>query len=272
MDPIKRFKSDFGITLLELIVGLLLAGMVTTAMGQFYVSQHYHLNQQMDASDVQQNLRSALQELTDQLRMAGYGMPSDMDPIVAYNTNPDTVLFYYRKSPTSRAELTQNMANTLEKLHCNGFNLSEFKNNTWAYIFDPTSKSGEFFYMSNVDNGTKEITHPIMPLTKAYPNNSELIAVEIFKYYVDRTDAAHPNLVRSRQGEGAVVFSEGIDSLQLSYQLTSGVWTDAPPAGRLIRSVQISMSAVGKGDTDGVLHGARHRSLSSQVDIRNLAM
>lgn len=272
MDLKNTLRSNLGVTLLELIVGLLLASIVMSAVAQFYISQHYHVNQQMDVSDVQQNLRSAMQEITDQLRMAGYGMPSDMDPIVAYNTNPDTVMFFYRKSPTSRAELTANMPNKLEELHCDAFDLSEFKNNTWAYIFDAGSKSGEFFYMSNVDNATKRITHPLMPLSKQYPTGSEVIAVEIFKYYVDRTDPARPALIRSRQGEGAVIFSEGIDSLQFSYQLTSGVWSDAPAVGRLVRSVQITMDAVGKGDQDGVLKGARHRSLSTQVNIRNLAM
>lgn len=265
-------RRERGITLLELIVGLLLASIVASAVAQFYVSQHYHVNQQRDVSDVQQNLRSAMQEITEQLRMAGYGMPSDMDPIVAYNTNPDTVMFYYRKSPTSRAELSVNMPSALDELQCDGFDLTEFKANTWAYIFDPNAKSGEFFYMSGVDNSTQRIAHTINPLSKAYPSGSEVLAVEIYKYYLDRTDPARPNLVRSRQGEGAVVFSEGIDSLQFSYQLTSGAWSDAPAAGRLIRSVQITMGAVGDNDAEGAVGGTRHRSLTTQVNIRNLAL
>jgi prepilin-type N-terminal cleavage/methylation domain-containing protein len=265
-------RREAGFTLLELLVGLALASIVVSAVAQFYITEHYNLTQQMDVADVQQNLRSALQEMTEQIRMAGYGLPRDMDPIVAVNANPDSILFYYRKSQTSHAELTQNMANTLDIIRCNGFDLSEFRDHSWAYIFDAAAKSGEFFYMSDVDNATKEIAHPLMPLSKSYPSGSEVIAVEILRYYLDRTDPAHPNLVRSRQGEGAVVFSEGIDSLQFRYQLTSGVWTDAPAAGRLVRAVRISVSALGKGDTDGVLKGTRHRSLSSQVNIRNLAM
>ena len=268
----RKLRGQSGVTLLELLVGAALATIVVSAVTQFYVTEHYSLNQQMDASEVQQNLRSALQEMTDQIRMAGYGLPRDMDPVVARNANPDSILFYYRKSETSRAELSQAMANPLDPLRCVGFDLTEFKSNTWAYIFDHAAKSGEFFYMSSVDNGSQEITHPLVPLTKSYPSGSEVIAVEIIRYYIDRTVPAHPNLMRSRQGEGAVVFSEGVDSLQFSYQLTSGVWTDAPGAGRLVRAVRVSLSALGKGDTDGVLQGARHRRLSTQVNIRNLAM
>lgn len=269
----RKRLGQSGVTLLEMLVGAVLASIVVSAVANFYITEHHTLNQQLDTSEVQQNLRSALQEMTDQIRMAGYGLPRDMDPVVALNANPDSILFYYRKSETSRAELTQAMANTLDPLRCNGFDLSEFNDNTWAYIYDAGAKAGEFFYMSDVDNGTKQITHPLVPFTKAYPNGSEVIAVEIIRYYIDRTNAAHPNLMRSRQGEGAVVFSEGVDSLQFSYQLTSGVWTDAPVAGRLVRAVKVSLSALGKINTDGVLQGSsRHRKLSTQVNIRNLAM
>jgi len=259
-------------TVLELIVGVLLAGLVLSAMTQFYVTQHYHVNQQMDVADVQQNLRSAMQEMTEQLRMAGYGMPDQMDPIVASNTNPDTVQFFYRKSPTSEGLLVTDMASPLDALDLTGYDLSEFQDNTWSYIFDPGTTSGEFCYMSSVDQGTSEIDHSIMPLSKSYPAGSRVIAVEIYKYYLDVSDSTNPTLVRSRQGEGAVVFSEGIDSLDISYQLTTGTWTDAPAAGRLVRSVQITMGAVGKGDIDGPVDGERHRLLTNRVNVRNLAM
>lgn len=265
-------RGQTGVTLIELLIGAALASLVVSAVTQFYVKEHYGLTQQMDASEVQQNLRSAMTEMTDQIRMTGYGLPRDMDPIVAKNSNPDTVLFYYRKTETSRAELTQAMGNSLDPLRCAGFDLTDFKNNTWAYIFDHATKSGEFFYMSTVDNGSKEITHPLVPLTRNYPVGAEVIAVEIIRYYIDRTTPSRPNLMRSRQGEGAVVFSEGVDSLQFSYQLTSGVWQDAPAAGRLVRAVRVSLCALGKGDLDGVLKGQRTRQLSTQVNIRNLAM
>ena len=268
----KMLRGQSGVTLIELLIAAALASLVVTAVTQFYVKEHYGLTQQMDASEVQQNLRSAVQEMTDQIRMTGYGLPRDMDPVVAKNSNPDTILFYYRKNDSSMAELTQAMANPLDPLRCVGFNLADFKNNTWAYIFDPTTKSGEFFYMSSVDHGTQEITHPLGTLTKSYPVGSEVIALEIISYYIDRTTPTKPTLMRSRQGEGAVVFSEMVDSLQFSYQLTSGVWQDAPAAGRLVRAVKVSLCALGKGDTDGVLKGERVRKLSTQVNIRNLAM
>jgi hypothetical protein len=257
---------------MELLLTLLMGSLVVTAVTKFYVNQHYHVNQQMDVTDVQQNLRAAMQEMTDQIRMAGYGMPAAMDPILAFNTNPDTIMFFYRRSPTSQAVLTQDMGDQTDDLVCTGYDLSEFRTNTWAYIFDPSSNTGEFFYMSSVDDGADEINHSITPLSKAYGTGSLVIAVEVMKYFVDQTDAANPRLMRNRQGEGTVVFSEGIDSLQLSYQLTSGVWSDAPVAGRLVRSVQITLGAVGRGDVDGVVQGARRRSLTTRVNVRNLAM
>ena len=107
MKRTRTLTDQRGFTLLELILTLLMGTIVVGAVTQFYVSQHYHLTQQMSVADLQQNLRSAVQELTDNLRMAGYGMPSGMDPIIAANTNPDTVQFFFRKSPTSQVLLHQ---------------------------------------------------------------------------------------------------------------------------------------------------------------------
>jgi prepilin-type N-terminal cleavage/methylation domain-containing protein len=265
-------RREGGFTLIELLMTLFMGSLVVAAVTKFYVSQHYHLNQQMDVADVQQNLRSAMQEMTDQIRMAGYGMPNAMDPILASNTNPDTIMFFYRRTPTSQAELTQDMATPTDDLVCTGYDLSEFRPNTWSYVFDPSTNTGEFFYMSAVDDGADQIRHTISPLSKSYGSGSLVIAVEVLKYFVDLTDAANPRLMRSRQGEGTVVFSEGIDSLEFSYQLTTGAWSDAPVAGRLIRSVQITLGAVGRGDVDGVVQGARHRTLTTRVNVRNLAL
>jgi hypothetical protein len=213
-----------------------------------------------------------MQEISDQIRMAGYGLPTAMDPIVASNTDPDSVLFFYRRTPTSQVELTQDMTDVTEDLHCAGHDLSEFRPATWSYIFDPSTNTGEFFYMQDVDDDADWIRHTVSPLSKLYAAGSQVYAVEIFRYYLDRSDAANPVLVRSRQGEGPVVFSEGIDSLEFEYLLTNGTWTGTPPAGRLIRAVKITMCAVGRGDEDGVLHGQRHRRLTARVNIRNLAM
>jgi len=265
-------RSQSGFTLLELIITLLMGTIIVGSLTQFYISQHYQVTQQMDVAEVQQSLRAAMTEVTDQLRMAGYGMPSAMDPIVAANSNPDTILFFYRRTPDSRAELNIDMADPLAELDCTGFDLSDFQNSTWAYIFDPTSNTGEFFYMSSINQGSSEIRHPLMPLSKSYPQGSEVIAVEIYRYYLDQTDAQNPVLVRSRQGEGAVVYAEGIDSLQFSYQLTSGAWSDAPANGRLIRAVQIRMVAIGRDDSEGVVGGVRQRALTNRVNIRNLGL
>jgi prepilin-type N-terminal cleavage/methylation domain-containing protein len=272
MKTTARPRDDRGFTLLELIVTLFAATIVVGAVMQFYVSQHYHVNQQMEVADLQQNLRAAMQEISDQLRMAGYGLPTAMDPIIASNTDPDSVQFFYRRTPTSQAELTQDMTDVTEDLYCVGHDLCDFSSSTWAYIFDPSTNTGEFFYMTAVDDAGDRIRHTTTPLSKAYATGSEVYAVEIFKYYVDRSDPVNPVLVRSRQGEGPVVFSEGIDSLEFEYLMPTGAWSHAPPAGRLVRAVRITVTAVGRSNTDGVLDGPRQRRLTSRVNIRNLAM
>lgn len=268
-----RILSNRGITIMELMITMLIGSLVTTAAVQFYISQHHHVIQQRDVSDVQQNLRASMQEITDNVRMAGYGMPTWLDPIVASDTNPDSIQLFYMNRPTGRASIEHPMPNTSAELRLDGHDLSAFTDGMWAYIYDPATEVGEFFLMTKVQYAAQHIQHNTMPLSQAYPRGSIVIAVESYKYYVDNSDTLNPVLIRDRLGEGPQVFSESINDLQFSYHLADGSWSNAPPFGRLIRAVNVNVDAVGNVDEHGVLQGERRtRSLTARVKIRNLGL
>lgn len=267
-----RIRNDRGMTIMELMITLLIGSIVTTSAVQFYVTQHHHVIQQRDVSDVQQNLRASMQEITDNVRMAGYGMPTWLDPIVASNTNPDTIQIFYMNLPMGKVGIEHDMPRPSAELRLDGHDLSAFVADMWAYIYDPATQTGEYFLMTHVQYGSQHIQHRTMTLSKAYDSGAVVIAVESFKYYVDNSDTLNPVLIRDRLGEGPQIFSEAIEDLQFSYHLADGSWTDSPPFGRLIRAININVDAVGEGDEHGVLKGKRRRSLSARVKIRNLGM
>lgn len=263
---------DRGVTLIELMIALLAGGLILTALTRFYVSQHYVVTEQMSVAELQQGLRASMQEISEQIRMIGYGMPPGMDPLVASNGNPDTIQFYYQLSPTSRVELQEDMADPNAELRCSGLDVTEFTSHHWCYIWDNAANTGEFVYLSAVDYGTGYLYHSLQPLSRAYPAGSEVIALEIYRYYVDRTDSLNPVLMRSRQGEGAAVFSEKIQDLQLRYLQTNGVWADVPIAGRLVRAVEITLVARDDHADHTIVQDRRERTLTTRVEVRNLAL
>jgi len=69
----KNLKNQKGITLVELLIGALISIIIVSAVLGFYITQHNHWLVQEEISDMQQNSRALLDELTRYVRKAGYG-------------------------------------------------------------------------------------------------------------------------------------------------------------------------------------------------------
>jgi type IV pilus assembly protein PilW len=95
-----------GITLIELLVGLVICGLVTAGIYRVFVAQSRAYNVQDQVVEVQQNVRSAMEILLRDLRMAGYDNDSINSAITITNPiatplsdNAITVSYeYYEKS------------------------------------------------------------------------------------------------------------------------------------------------------------------------------
>ncbi|MFH1337147.1 MAG: prepilin-type N-terminal cleavage/methylation domain-containing protein [Candidatus Zixiibacteriota bacterium] len=89
---LKRLKNQRGMTLVEILI----AGILTLIVGgvalEFYASQHNQWLAQTDVSDMQQNIRTLLDELTTNIRSAGYGIMTG-HPRIQLTSNTLT-LFY----------------------------------------------------------------------------------------------------------------------------------------------------------------------------------
>jgi prepilin-type N-terminal cleavage/methylation domain-containing protein len=66
------FKNESGITLLELLVALIIFGIVTGGSYRFFVAQSKAYTVQDQVVEIQQNIRSAMEILLRDLRMAGF--------------------------------------------------------------------------------------------------------------------------------------------------------------------------------------------------------
>jgi prepilin-type N-terminal cleavage/methylation domain-containing protein len=66
--------KEQGLTLIELLIGLIVLGIVTSATFKFYSAQHELYLAQADIADRQGNLRYATDEIGRSIRNAGYGV------------------------------------------------------------------------------------------------------------------------------------------------------------------------------------------------------
>jgi len=96
-------KNHSGFTLIEILVSLFLTGVIAATAFEFYVSMHNQTLAQDEISEMQQNARACIIDITKTLRMAGFkvgahapfSISGDSLYIFFSDTQPvDTVLYY----------------------------------------------------------------------------------------------------------------------------------------------------------------------------------
>ena len=68
-------RNEPGFTLIEILIALAIAGIISTAIYNLYISQSRIYTQQEQVSDMQQNARVAMDIISRHVRMAGFGKP-----------------------------------------------------------------------------------------------------------------------------------------------------------------------------------------------------
>jgi type II secretory pathway pseudopilin PulG len=90
----KKIKTSGGFTLAELLIGVILTGLITTAGFKFYVSMHNSSISQQEVTDIQQTSRACLDDISKTLRMAGYKIGSH----IPYLVNGDSLYVFFNGS------------------------------------------------------------------------------------------------------------------------------------------------------------------------------
>jgi prepilin-type N-terminal cleavage/methylation domain-containing protein len=264
-------KNEQGLTLIEFLVALVITGVVVSAGYGLYLNQHQGWIIQEQISSMQQNARAAMHELETRIRMAGYGIPGGFQPIYAADADPDTITVIFRNEFGCEATIEQDMSDPSSELRCDGQDVSCFDETTWAYVCDPSTDTGELFYITGVQLASSRIQHT-SPLSRAYPQGSVVMYVDLYKFYIDTADANHPNLMVQREDNRSYVYAEDIEDLQFRYGLANGVFVDVPPSASVVREVLTTLTARTERRDLQFAGEYRRRTLASDVKVRNLGL
>ena len=252
--------------------GLALLGaataLVLSALFGVYINQHKNWMIQEDVTEIQQNARAAIDELTRQIRMAGNGLPLGLPGIQASNTNPDTITINYSSSGC-QAPIEHAMPLPSSELRCDGHDISCFHDSQYVYIFSPDSGGGEFFEITEVQVAAYHIQHNTTSLSRLYPQGSIVLQMEQLKYYIDRSDTAHPNLMLKLPGQAAQVYAENVEDLQFQYTMKNGATVNLPAIVDDIRAVEITLVARSSRTDASFANQYRRRTFNSVVNLRN---
>lgn len=264
-----KLKKCSGITILEVLVAMSLMAVVTVGVFHVYLTQHKQYIMQDDISEIQQNVRVSVDELTRHIRMAGYDLPTGMDCILASNTNPDTITVRYRTDDCD-SYLASAMTQPSADLVC-ASDLSCFHDSDWVYVFEPDSGGGEFFEITHVESASKHLQHGTAALSRSYGKDAIVTKLDQIQFYVDKTtDPDHPRLMAKLPGKDPYIFADNITDLQFRYRMKNDSLLNVPDLTENVREVQISVTGrSNQPDPDFPSNPYRARNFATSVSLRN---
>lgn len=270
----KRLRNNAGLTLLEILIASVVGIIATAAAVELYIHQHKNWIIQENVSDLQQNGRAVIDEMSSKIRMAGYGVPEGLEAVISRQASgtadSDSITIVYLHEPVCTTSSIAPMTLPSDEIMCG--DVSSFETDQWCYIWDPNTKTGEFFMISGVQQSSNEIEHSTASLSTTYPANSKLYIFDVVRYFIDDwSDTAHPILMRQMHNDWPDIYADNISDLNIEYHLTDGTVVDTVNMSQYIRQVDIEVVARTKRE-DLLLEDYRYDTLRTSVQVRNLAL
>ena len=253
MTILRPIQDERGTSLVELMVASLVFSLVAASGMRFLVLQQQWAVRQEDTAEAQQQARAALDFMSRELALLGFGVPEDeagllkaTEQEVQFLANIDASIARFDQDATAgETRLTVVYINKKEK----------FEKGKTVSICGPDSCE----WHSLAKDGGSETLEINEGLSKAFPAGSSIQVVKQMQYSLKPADAARFNLNRSVDG-GANPVAEGLTSMSLEYLDGKG---SAAAALADIRRFRIRLTVPLPRNPE------KTRSLSSEVYLRN---
>jgi type IV pilus assembly protein PilW len=268
----EKKTQNYGFTLVELLVAMVISLVVMGAIYGTFKSQQDSFVIQDQVTAMQQNLRSAMYTMSRDIQMAGYitnfdsttYTTIDWDPSLAgnetirpliygrnnddgsgVNVKPGTdviVIVKASNDPADSRQLTGGDTVTATTLALSPFDLNL---DAAVYRFGVLVKSdlsrAEVFEISSKATNTLTFTNS---LQESYGNGDWVYRADVIIYKIDG-NANNPSLLRQNLGNdnGFQIIAENMDNLQLQYVLANGTTVDSPAQWADVRAVQVCLLA-----------------------------
>ena len=268
----KMIAGEAGMTIIEVLIASLIASFAIAAGLRAFINTNENHIIQDGVVHMQQNGRATVDELVGKIRQAGYKTPLGVQALFSWNADPDTIAIVFLREPACTATVSDDMPQPSAELKCTDSDLSRFEADTWAYIFDPTTETGEYFFITSVQAAAGHLQHNTAQLSKKYPAGSQIYVLDYLKYYVDKSsDSTHPTFMKSDNGEPAVIYADDITDMQIRYRMGNGTLLDTISVDRYVREVELTVVAR-TPKSDLFLNDFRYDTLTTSVMVRNFAL
>jgi len=269
-----------GMTLIELLVALVISGLLVGGVYRTFVSHQHTYTIQEQVVDMQQNARLAIHRMTRELRMAGFGGGGVNAWATFFSKGP--VYGAYNNVVNPGADATsvtvvegyQTLVPTTLSVNATSGDTSIFVND--ASSFDTGVR--QYISINGVEShritqiAGNEIRFPGWDkLTNDHLAGEKVYLVMAITYSRAQLPDGKWALLRDDHlGGGSQPVAENIESLQFAYFDANGNITANPPDIRMIQVNIVARTDQTDPDLAKVGDGFRRRTLSSNIQLRNL--
>jgi prepilin-type N-terminal cleavage/methylation domain-containing protein len=271
-------KTNRGITLTELLVGLAIFSLVIGGVYRLFTGQQKVYVVQDQVVDMQQNLRGAVNQMVKEIRMAGLGNLSMVLPVTfegkSFNNviNPDSpvngsiTILSGSEGICAIAAVTQFGQNQIQvSTLTDRWGNPLFETNNRKYV----SIGGiESHVITSIDNASKTITLSDTLLYN-HPVGTPVFCIRAITYQIGVENGVPTLKKDNNTGEGAQPLSDGIESLQFTYFDDNGNPTAVPANIRMVRITVTARADKPDPDFKGGDH-YRRRQVSSNIHLMNM--
>ncbi|MDH3237353.1 MAG: PilW family protein [Deltaproteobacteria bacterium] len=268
--------SEAGFTLVEVMTAMIILAIAMTAAYATFQFQHASFTVQNRVAEAQQNLRSVLEVMGRDIRLAGYGIPAAVNlPPGLLPTGDNTIrnirplnrttgadeiyiLYLYDMDaslPPTNAPLGMGAyANSLSVANVGGFargDLVLIRNDQSADMFEVTQVPVAPTLNFDV-GGSTNLYNSLTAHTpfSGYAGGDTVSKARFVRYFIDDvTDPDHPTLMLDRMTGAAQPLADDIEDMQVQYGVDSngnsvieaGEWTNLPNAAQMPQVKQIRL-------------------------------
>jgi type IV pilus assembly protein PilW len=269
---------EAGFTLVEVMTAMVILGIVATAAYATFQFQHASFTVQNRVAEAQQNLRSTLEIMSRDIRMAGYGIPQAVNVppgllpgadntirnirTLNRTTGPDEIYILYMYDMDSSLPPTDApggmgiYANSLTVSSVSGFwkgDLILVSDGANADMFEVTQPPSA--PTLNFDVGGSANLYNSLGSHTPFPGYGAGVTTvskaRFVRYFIDTTDPDHPTLMLDMMTGAAQPLADDIEDMQVQYGLdTDGDLVvdnvvNSPTAGQIpqIKDVRLFLSA-----------------------------
>lgn len=273
-------KKENGLTLIELLVALVVASVLVTGIYRHFVTQQHTYVVQEQVVDMQQNLRMAINQLSREIRMAGFGNISMILPVTigsnTYNDvlNPETpgagaltILSTIEDKATLRTAALKGQ---------NQIYLSKLTDMSGASLFDLDKKKHisiggvESHTISSIDTVNQTITLS-RTLTLNHLVNTPVFPIRAISYQLGMEGGVSTLKRDENTGMGSQPQADNIEGLQFEYLDSNGIPTATLADIRIIRVTLTARTDRVDPQTKGG-DGYRRRQIATSIRLRNLGL